>query len=79
MNKNYFDGLYFAMPINTNKYHIFKDGRSFCGKWMMFGKNPDLCTDVEGNETLGRDDCKACYKKAKIISEKEKEGLIKSE
>jgi len=61
--KSNLEGLYFAMPINTNKYHIFREGRSLCARWAMFGKNESLSTDITGKEKLGRDDCKGCFKK----------------
>ncbi len=66
------------MPVNTNKYHIFKNGRSVCGKWLLFGKNSELCTDVTGKEKLGRDDCKACFKKAGLELQLSESNMEKS-
>ncbi len=66
MTDDKFKGFYFARPINSRKYHIFKEGRSVCGRWILIGKNEDLCIDVTGKETLGKEDCKSCFKKAGI-------------
>jgi len=64
-----FEGMYFTKPTPTARlYHIFgKDDRSLCGKYMMLRKDSDLCTDVKGTETFGKEDCKVCFKKAGLI------------
>ena len=63
-----FEGMYFTQPQPFSRYHIFdKNDRSLCGKWAMFTKNKDLCTDVTGKETFrDGDDCKLCFRKAKL-------------
>lgn len=62
------EGLYFTRPQQNQKYHIFdKSQRSLCGRWMMLKINPDDCVPVTGAEKFGKDDCKACFKKAGLI------------
>lgn len=65
-----FEGMYFTKPTPTARiYHIFgKDHRALCGKWMMLFRNPELCTDVKGKETFGKEDCKACFRKAGLLN-----------
>ena len=43
---------------NSKKWHYFVDGRSLCGRWMLFS-NPGL---EQGNDD-SPDNCKACSKK----------------
>lgn len=55
-------------PSNSKKAHIFIDGRSLCGKWMVFSDaNSDAVAETD---TCGKDDCSSCFKKG------QKMGLI---
>ncbi len=57
------DGEFWAYPSkNARKAHVFKDGRSLCGKWGYFGLTGE--GDQKMGEEPGRDDCKACWRKA---------------
>lgn len=80
MNDNRFEGMYFTKPTPTSKkYHIFgKDDRALCGRYMMLFKNSDLCTEVKGTETLGTEDCKACFKKAGLQFDKKIEPKVET-
>lgn len=73
MAEGKFDGMYFTKPTPTARlYHIFgKDNKALCGKWAMLFHNPDQCTEVKGTEKLGKEDCKACFKKAGLLKEDE--------
>lgn len=42
--------------FNTPKWHYFRDGRSLCKRWMIFGDNADA--QLGKNESP--DNCKAC-------------------
>ena len=52
-----------ARPLNSRKYHYFKEGRSLCGNWLFLSK--DLSPDDPANDS--KDDCKACMKKIQKI------------
>lgn len=60
--------MFIARPVNTNKYHIFKeDNRSLCNRWALLFPNKDNCTDFLGTEKFDkRYDCKSCFKKTGI-------------
>jgi len=63
--------LYFVeVPIFIGKYHIFKEDRSLCNRWLLPSdvKQEDKVR-ITFTETLGRDDCKTCFKKLEKIKE----------
>lgn len=54
--------IYWKWPASAQKAHVFIDGRSLCGKWMVLSDaNSDAVSETD---TLGRDDCSPCFKKA---------------
>ena len=65
--------LYITHPGFGRTYHVFdEDHRSLCGKAMMFTRDPELCSPVEGNEVYRKgEDCKACFRKAGLKIEEE--------
>jgi len=46
--------------LNAKKFHWIEDGRSLCGKWGYFGKNPEA---YDQDTTEKRDECKECRRK----------------
>ena len=54
-----------GMCFNTPKWHYFVEGRSLCGRFMLFGKQ-----DLELGNDNSPDNCKAC--KAKLEKRKAK-------
>lgn len=56
------DGEFWAWPGNARKTHVFKDGRSLCGRWMFFGGKDDH--DQTMKEEPGKYDCVVCWRKA---------------
>ena len=55
--------------FNSPKWHYFADGRSLCGRWMLFGKGENL----ELGSDNSPDNCKTCVKKLKARVSKEEE------
>lgn len=54
--------IYWKWPSNAQKAHVFIAGRSLCGKWMVLSDtNADAVAETD---TLNRDDCSSCFKKA---------------
>jgi len=53
---------------NATKWHYFVDGRSLCGKYMLFGQGNDL----EQGHNNSPDNCVSCKRKLKIRLETEK-------
>ena len=54
-------------PQNAAKWHYYaSDGRSLCGKWMLFGGRI-----MAENQSLNRsdDDCKACARRWELLRE----------
>lgn len=63
--------LYWAWPSNARKAHVFREGRSLCGRWLFFGDQPD-----QPQETAlepGRDDCKSCWRKQDALGRQSNE------
>lgn len=52
-----------AWPINSRKAHLFRDGRSLCGRWMMLAEQPDQ-PQHRGDEP-GADDCRECWRRGR--------------
>jgi hypothetical protein len=50
-------------PHTARKWHIFEDGRSLCGNWMLVNNDED----VEEGDEIGEKDCKKCGRKAGLI------------
>lgn len=42
---------------NSPKWHYFRDGRSLCRRWMLFGSGHDYATE---ENLTSPDNCKAC-------------------
>ena len=42
--------------VNSPKWHYFRDGRSLCRRWGIYGKNEDSQQGNNGSP----DNCKAC-------------------
>jgi hypothetical protein len=57
-------------PLNSRKAHYFVDSRSLCRNWMFFGSN--RTQNQRMGEEPGEDDCKACFRAAKKMKEREK-------
>lgn len=60
-------GMKWGWPLNSRKAHVFVEGRSLCGKWLFFGAGNQE-HDEGLSEAPGRDDCCACWRKAKKAS-----------
>ena len=65
--------LYFGDMSNAGKWHIFREARSLCRKWMLLRKfdDEDLVKDTS---TCGRDDCKMCFKELDRIRKTKQES-----
>lgn len=61
--------MYFSKPAPASDlYHIFKDdNRSLCSGYAILNVDENEKMDVKGTETWSKgQDCKACFKKAKL-------------
>lgn len=59
--------LTWGKPIGANgtsakRWHIFEDGRSLCGSWLLPSGGDEEVSDDE--EYVEGQDCKACCRKA---------------
>jgi len=52
-----------AQPLNSKKFHFFREGRSLCGKWAFLSE--DL--DDDNEEVDSPDDCRECLRRRKAI------------
>ncbi len=48
---------------NSKKWHYFREGRSLCGKFMLF-KNPTDGFEIGNNDS--EDNCVGCKKKLEV-------------
>ncbi len=55
-----------AQPINSKKFHYFREGRSLCGKWLYLSS----ALDDDTEKTDSPDDCRECLKRRKVIRAK---------
>ena len=46
-----------AQPVNSRKFHYFRERQSLCGKWMFFGQN------LDDDKTEWGGECSVCRKK----------------
>ena len=68
--------LYIAHPGHGRVFHVYgEDDQALCGRSMMLRKVPELC-DTVTDETrwVKGQDCKACFRKAGLISGEESGG-----
>ena len=56
-------------PINSRKWHYFRDSCSLCGKWMLLGGKEFGELDLFGSP----DNCRTCERRRKIEVEKDVE------
>jgi hypothetical protein len=52
--------MQWAQPLRSPKFHVFQNGRSLCGKWLLFVEDG---IPVTGKEKKNKDDCADCHRR----------------
>lgn len=57
-------------PENATRHHYYVDGRSLCGDWLFH----EVLSKDMGNETVFKEDCKACFRK--VVKRRETHDIV---